>query len=171
MHSGDWDQETRQHPAMEFMERYTRETVDVRNWDESADKHHTKDFRLIKSTGQTVEGRDQAWSTLGKEVYAPFKAHRHHPTFIICWDEDDGYSMFGIANLWWTLAAPGDEKKVKDEQGQEWDGVTPAAFKFRYEKEGGEVKLAETRIFDDPSQAIVTMLKRGMIKSEDLMNM
>lgn len=77
--------------------------------------------------------------------------------------------MFGVAHLWWTLAAPGDSAKVKDASGKEWDGVTPGAFKFDYVKEGGSIKLVRTEIFSDPSQAMVYMLKRGMIKPEDLL--
>lgn len=79
--------------------------------------------------------------------------------------------MFGIANLWWTLATPGDQQKVKDTNGKEWDGATPGAFRFEYVKDGEGVKLKRTEIFSDPSQALVYMLKRGMLKADDLMKM
>lgn len=79
--------------------------------------------------------------------------------------------MFGIATLYWTLAAPGSEAKIKGKDGKEWDGATPSAFKFKYVKADGGIKLAKTEIYSDPSAAIVKMLKRGMITGEQLMSM
>ncbi|KAK4502982.1 hypothetical protein PRZ48_006409 [Zasmidium cellare] len=167
IHTGTWDDEMRSHPALAWMEKYTRNIIDTRSWNTPASDWHTPDFTFQKSTGQVVEGADAAFKSVA-EVYAPFSAHCHDPAFLICWETSSGWGMFGIANLWWTLAAPGDSSKVKDVDGKEWDGVTPGAFRFEYVKKGDEIKLARTEIFSDPSQAMVLMLKRGMIKSEDL---
>lgn len=49
--------------------------------------------------------------------------------------------------------------------------MIPSAFRFSYNK-GGKVdgmEMSKTTIFSDPSQPLVQMLKRGMLKPEQLM--
>nr|GFD60684.1 hypothetical protein [Tanacetum cinerariifolium] len=73
---------------------------------------------------------------------------------------------------YWTLAVPGKQEsgdKVKDAEGNEWDGAMPAAFNFKYRKDGDGIRMSQTEIAADPSATIVGMLKRGMMKPEDLM--
>jgi hypothetical protein len=105
-------------------------------------------------------------------MYTPFAEHRHIPNFFVCWEVEDGWEMTGLANFYWNLAVKGDGAKVKDEEGNEWDGKVNSAFKFAYKKEGegnGGIRMAATSIHGDPTAAVVTMLKRGMMKPEDLM--
>ena len=59
--------------------------------------------------------------------------------------------------------------KVKDKEGNEWDGANPAAFNFAYRKVDGGIRLAKTEIAADPTATVVEMLKRGMMKAEDLL--
>lgn len=40
VHFGTWDDTTRAHPAMKWMEEYTRRQVDDRRWDEPARNYH-----------------------------------------------------------------------------------------------------------------------------------
>jgi hypothetical protein len=94
----------------------------------------------------------------------------HDPEFLIAFDTDDGWGMLGLATLYWNLAAKGEGgQKVKDKSGKEWDGAGPAAFKFGYTKVDGGIRLNRTEIMADSSKAVVMMLKRGMMKPEDLM--
>ncbi|KAK5685444.1 hypothetical protein LTS10_003522 [Elasticomyces elasticus] len=169
IYAGTWDETTRKHPAMKWMEHYTKNVVDARRFDEPATSvGHTLDWTLQKSTGEVVEGADKAWAAL-QEVYAPFSEHVHNPSFLACWETEKGWDMIGIAYLWYNLQAPGDGK-IKGYGGKEWDGVLPGAFKFSYVKSGDDgVQLARTEIFSDPSAALVQMLKRGMLKPEQLM--
>ena len=75
-----------------------------------------------------------------------------------------------MATLYWNLVAPGEGAKVKGRDGKEWDGATPAAFNFRYVKQSdGGIRLGKSVTFGDPTSAVVMMLKRGMMKPEDLM--
>jgi hypothetical protein len=124
---------------------------------------------LIRPNGEIVSGGDATFTSLQQQVYAPFSEHLHDPEFIVAWDTDDGWSMLGLATLYWNLAVKGDGQKVKDRSGKEWDGANPAAFKFGYVKADGGIKLSRTEIMGDSSKAVVTMLKRGMMKPEDLM--
>jgi hypothetical protein len=78
--------------------------------------------------------------------------------------------MLGQATLYWNLVAKGDGKGgVKDKSGKQWDGAGPAAFRFGYVKGEDGIKLDRTEIMADSTAAVVTMLKRGMMKPEDLL--
>lgn len=170
IHSGSWDEETRQHEAMAWMEKYTY-AVDAKAWNsEPFSNWFTPDSVLQKSTGEVVTGGEAAWKSLREEVYAPFAAHYHDAQFLVTWETETGWEMFGVAALHWNLAVPGDGgAKVKDAKGNEWDGVGPAAFNFHYRKTGEGIRLSKTAIYADPTAAVVAMLKRGMLKPEDMM--
>ena len=129
---------------------------------------HTRDWTLQKSSGEVVEGNEKAWKAL-QEVYAPFKEHVHDPNFFVCWESKDGWELIGTASVYYILQAPG-EGGVKGPHGKQWDGVAPGAFHFDMVKAGGDkLELRRTSIFTDPSAALVQMLKRGMLKPEQLM--
>lgn len=132
----------------------------------------TSDHVLIRTTGQKDSGAQASVDALYKEIYAPFAKWVHIPQHLICYEVDDGWEMIGLATLYWTLAVPGKAEsgeKVKDAEGNEWDGCNPASFSFRYRKDGEGIRLAKTEIAADPTLAVVGMLKRGMMKAEDLM--
>ncbi|CAG5137076.1 uncharacterized protein ALTATR162_LOCUS35 [Alternaria atra] len=124
---------------------------------------------FTKSTGETISGGAASWTTLGKELYTPFASHLHDPFLLLCWENEEGWEMFGAATLYWNLAVSGDGQKVKDRKGREWDGAGPASFKSTYVRQDGEIRLAGTQIFADQTGAMRTMLKRGMLKREDLL--
>ena len=153
---------------MAFMEKYTH-GIDERNFvtKDLQACGNTADWTFQKSTGEKIEAGEKSWHKL-REVYGPFSEHVHDPTFLLAWETSEGWGMIGLANLWWKLAVGGDST-IKGHGGKEWDGVTPSAFKFAYRKEGKEIKLASTEIYSDPSAALVQMLKRGMLKPEQLM--
>lgn len=156
--------------AYDCREEYAN-AVDAKAWDnEPYSKWLTSEHVLHKSTGEVVSGGEMSWATLSKGVYAPFKEHLHDPSLIVAWEVGDGWEMLGVATLYWTLVAPGDGSKTKDRSGKEWDGSSPAGFNFHYVKQSdGGIKLNKTAIYSDPSAAMVTMLKRGMMKPEDLL--
>ena len=81
-------------------------------------------------------------------------------------------AVLGQANMYANLHAPGNEPKVKDGSGKQWDVVTPSAFHFAYVKDSRAkhdgVRLQSTRIFADSGPALMMMLKRGQLKPADL---
>lgn len=83
IHTGSWDDETRQHPAMKWFETYTKEVIDGRQFDKDPLADHISDFVMVKSTGQQVKGAEAALKSLGTEIYAPFSSHLHDPEFLI----------------------------------------------------------------------------------------
>jgi len=132
----------------------------------------TPDHQLVRTTGQKHSGASECIDALYKDIYAPFAKWAHVPYHIICYEVDEGWEMMGLAMLWWSLAVPGKQEgggeKVKDGEGVEWDGCNPAAFNFRYKRDGEGIRLAKTEIAADPTVAVAAMLKRGMMKAEDL---
>ena len=87
-----------------------------------------------------------------------------------CWETERGWALSGVATLYWDLVVSGDGEKVKDRTGKQWDGAGPAAFRFEYVKQSdGGIKMGSSETFADPTAAVVTMLKRGMMKPEDLL--
>lgn len=124
VHYGDWDDETRKHPAMNFMEDYTRNAIDSRKFDAPHSDWHSDNYSYLKSDGTDIKsGGKDAWAGVGA-TYAPFTAHIHQPLFLMCIETDYGYEMQGQA---WVFANfPGDvsagEQKHKDgREGKEWD--------------------------------------------------
>ncbi|KAF3037728.1 hypothetical protein E8E11_005283 [Didymella keratinophila] len=171
VHYGTWDDETRAHPAMKWMEQYTNQ-VDAKAADEVKNNWMAQDHFLVRSTGQKDTGAQASVDALYKEIYAPFAEHAHVPYHLVCYEVDDGWEMMGLATVYWNLAVPGKQEsgeKVKDKEGNEWDGAMPGAFNFHYRKEGGGIRVTKTEIAADPTAAVVGMLKRGMMKPEDLM--
>ncbi|KAK3677021.1 hypothetical protein LTR78_003226 [Recurvomyces mirabilis] len=169
IYEGGWSDETRKHPASKWLENYTTKVIDTGLQGKSADGiGHTKDWTYQKSTGEVIEGNEKAWKAL-QETYAPFKEHLHDPKHVAIWETKDGWAMYGVASVYYKLQVPG-EGGVKGPHGKEWDGVSPGAFYFDIVKAGGDkLQLRRTNIFNDPSAALVQMLKRGMLKPEQLM--
>jgi hypothetical protein len=117
-----------------------------------------------------VSGGDAFFASLSKDVFAPFSEHLHDPEFLVVWETSDGWGMLGQATLYWNLAVKGDGTGgVKDKSGKQWDGANRTAFRFGYVKEEGGIKLDRTEIMADSTAAVVLMLKRGMMKAEDLL--
>ncbi len=123
---------------------------------------------LQRSTGEVVTGGEASWALLGKEIYAPFPSHVHYPEFAIAWEVEGGYEMIGTATLYYDLDVPGDGAKIQGKDGNQWDGQGPGAFHFRYVKQGdGDLRLAASTIYADPTPAMMLMVHRGMLKPEN----
>ncbi|MCJ1460821.1 hypothetical protein MMC28_011203 [Mycoblastus sanguinarius] len=173
IHTGSWDDETRKHPAMKWMEDYTMASIDTRAWDTIPySDYHTDDFTLYKADGSVEKGGKQAWEKGLPTVYGPFKSHLHEPNFLVCTETKYGWEMIGQANVYANLHVEGKEPKVKDGSGREWDHVTPGAFHFEYVKDSKAkhqgILLKSSRIFADSGPALMLMLKRGQLKPGDL---
>lgn len=135
VHYGDWDDNTRSHPAMKFMEAYTG-AFEQRAWEKPHDIWITDDHVFVHSDGTVHKGAEATWA-LVKEVYGPFIAYHFQPYFLVCWEVDkDTYEMMGQATFFAHL--PGDpvagEQKVTDNKGRQWDIALPGGFKFQYKK-------------------------------------
>lgn len=170
VHHSTWDDTTRKHPAMKWMEDYTLD-FDTHSF---SPKWYSKDWTLHKADGGVVSGREAGIAAL-KEIYGPLTAHFHEPYFLICTEIADGWDMIGQAKLFGNLngSPAAGEAKVKDRQGREWDMCVPGGFHFHYVKDpgaenGGGILLKKTEIMSDSGVPMGIMLKRGLIKAQDL---
>jgi len=169
--SAGWDK-VRAHPAMQWMEKYTLAFDADQLASSSFSDWHTDDLTYQKGTGEVITGGETAFKAC-LEVYAPFAAHLHEPAFVIVWETEDGYEMVGQATLFADLKVPGGEKKMADLTGRKWDIGIPGMFRFSYMKVEGAphdgLKMRRNEVFSDSGPAIVEMLKRGMVKPEQLL--
>jgi len=188
VHTGDWDEESRKHPAVKWMEEYTKTQVDSRVWTDGKvmNDWHTSDFAYQRSDGGRREGVDKVNGAL-TEVYGPFSAHKHRPTFLLCWyaysllpdkqishkhyrrEDGNGWTIFGHAHVY--VGFKGVEGTITDPDGDKWSAVMEAAFRFWYVKdESGKdgIKIQETRTYADPMPAIGFMLQKGIVSAKDL---
>jgi hypothetical protein len=133
---------------------------------------HAPDFSYHKSNGEIFEGGAEAFEAI-KETYAPFDVTNHEPNFLGCWETEDGWEMLGQAYLYGNLKAPGGSGKAHtDSEGHKWDVGVPSSFHFAYVKDssGPEgIKLKRTQVFSDSAPVLVEMLKKGMLKPEQLL--
>ncbi len=166
---GDWNDESRKHPAMKWMEDYTkmfdRKGYNTEKWIDWT----TEDNVFTGADGTAYEGGEKAWEG-ASAVYQPFAEYTHHPYFAIAVKTDYGYEMLGQAYLYGNLPGErgeGEPPKVTDRRdGKEWDVCIPGAFRFQYVKGKGKYGFAlrRTDIHSDSMGAVMTLVKRGVIK-------
>lgn len=183
IHSGGWSAETRAHPALKFLEEYAASHFDQQAWNTNhfSEWHHS-DWHLTKADNTVVSGGHEVWTEGIPSIYGPFAGHLHDPTFLIVWDTEEGYEMIGEANVFLDLNVAEEDKgadesgttKEKDSNGKEWDALMPGSFHFWFAKaEGGEgnthgLLMKRTQLFADSAPITGLMIKKGLVKKEDL---
>ncbi len=104
-HHGTWDAETRQHPAMAWMETFTRGQIDGKKFSTPYNDYHADDFSFQLSNGTVVHGGADAWAAVA-QLYAPFQAHLHEPSYLLVTERESGWNMLGVANVHFELPGP-----------------------------------------------------------------
>jgi len=171
IHTGNWDEETRSHPAVKFLEDYAAE-FDKSDWSIEHEAWTTADWELQKADGTTFHGAKESYDAV-KELYGPLTAFLHEASFLIAWDTKEGWDVVGFANLFMNLPGESQGQKVKDEaQGKSWDLMVPTAFRFTYVKDSRSkhdgILLKKTVIYADSGPVVMGLLKRGVLKPEQL---
>ncbi|KAF2101303.1 hypothetical protein NA57DRAFT_72744 [Rhizodiscina lignyota] len=169
-----WDDTTRSHPCMKWFEDYTMLFNSKEMFDKKYSEWHTDDYKYQKSTGEVIKGGAEAFEAV-KQTYAPFKGTNHEPNWLCCWETEQGWEMVGQAVMFGNLQAPGGSGQVHaDMKGDKWDVAIPSAFHFEYVKDPSGpspgIKLKRTEVFGDSAPVVVEMLKRGMLKPEQLLS-
>jgi hypothetical protein len=159
-----WEQ-ARVHPAIAWLEKYTKAFDSRESWATPHSEWHTEDYVYTKATGETFCGA-AAWNAAHKD-YAPFKAMCNEPKWGCIWETKSGWEMVGEVILFADFAVEGREKKFEDLQGRRWDLGMPGMLRFEIVRDEGSkhegIKLKRIQNFSDTRPVIMEMLKRGMI--------
>jgi len=176
VHYGDWDDHSRSHPALKFLEKFVH-YWDSREWirDPSTSANWlTSDFVLQKADGSLVTGSDAAIADL-QAIYEPLTAHLHDPRYIVIHDSKDGWEMLAQAVLYANLVGEPakEEVRAKDGKGKEWDMGVPSAFHVRFAKDdtaknGMGILIKMEELMSDSGVAVGILLKRGVLSAKDL---
>ncbi|KAF9730633.1 hypothetical protein PMIN01_11502 [Paraphaeosphaeria minitans] len=132
VHVGTWDNETRKHPAMKWMEEYTLSFNKRAEWDKEESEwvsfswfyssefqndptssstynemthHHLQlspDFTFVRPDGKSSTGNAAAFAE-SKTMYQHFTSEFHDPCFIITWETEFGWEMIGQAHIFANL--------------------------------------------------------------------
>jgi hypothetical protein len=92
IHYGTWDDITRAHPAMKWLEDFVR-AWDSREWytdDSALFKWITPDFVLKKADGSSTSGAEKGFAAL-KASYGPLISHLHIPYYLVVTKTRDGW--------------------------------------------------------------------------------
>ncbi len=168
-----FDETTRSHPCMNWCEKYTLSFDSREMFQKDYSEWHTDDYTYQKSNGQVTSGGAAAFDKV-KEDYSFFSGTNHAPNFLCCWETADGWEMLGQAVMYANLAAPGGSGQVMtDPAGKKWDVGVPSAFHFFFVKDpsgsAGGIKMKRMEVYGDSMPVAAEMLKRGMMKPEQLM--
>lgn len=172
IHNNDWDDTSRQHPAMAFMERYTNKFDEgLAAMEAELDVWHDDNFTYVASNGQTVQGIKPAFEAL-KQTYGPLEKYHHEPYYLNCYAAPGGkegdYEMIGLAKVYVDIPGEKGGEGPKDLTGKQWEASLPGGFKFYYRRVGDGFKLAKTEIFSDSGPVVSLLLKKGVVTAKDL---
>ena len=159
----------REHPVVDFLYDHQEafDHGDMKN--QPYTKWQTEDFVLTKPDGTVLppgEASFKAWV----ETYAPFTEHLHQARYICVYERNGVWEMFVTANIFADLVVPGKKTRM-DLSGRRWDVVIPGSvfFTFVADRNGPKGFLMKSMtIHGDVSIVLSEMIKRGMVKPEDL---
>jgi hypothetical protein len=122
--TGDWEQ-SRSHPAMVWMEKFTKAWDAREVTDENASEWNTADYVYTDAKGVESKGALEGHKA-ASAVYAPFSEYHHEPIGpAAVWETENGYFMTGQATLFADLPVPGEAKSKADASGKKWDLAIP----------------------------------------------
>ncbi|OAP63749.1 hypothetical protein AYL99_02976 [Fonsecaea erecta] len=172
----DKSQSFRSHPVLDFLFDHSEafDNPDQKMKTGPYTRYHTDDFVFTKADGTAFPPGEPSWQAF-VGGYAPFTAHRHEARYCNVYErggEGSGaWEMMGVAHIFADLAAPGEEKTKSDLSGRLWDVVVPGAFLFNCvaDPTGPKgFKVKSMTIYGDGTPVVAAMIKRGMVKPEDL---
>ncbi|KIW83341.1 hypothetical protein Z517_02586 [Fonsecaea pedrosoi CBS 271.37] len=169
--SPDKSQSFREHPVLDFLFDH-QEAFDQGDMKTGPyTRYHTDDFVFTKADGTVFAPGEASWQGW-LAGYAPFTEHLHQARYCCVYERGDGsgWEMMGVAHVFANLAAPG-EKTKEDLSGRRWDVVVPGAFLFNCVKDPSGpkgFKVKSMTLYGDGTPVLAEMVKRGMVKPEDV---
>jgi len=159
----------REHPVLDFLVDH-QEAFDHGNMKtQPYTQYHTNDFICTKPDGTVLPPGEASWKGW-LESYAPFTEHLHEARYCCAYERNGGWEMVGFAQIYANLLVPGEKTKT-DLSGRQWDVVVPGAFLFTCvaDPSGPKgFKVSSVTLFGDGTPVVGEMMKRGMVKPEDL---
>lgn len=160
----------REHPVLDFLFDH-QEAFDCGSMKtEPYTVFHADDFTFTKTDGTVLPPGEASWKAW-LEGYAPFTEHLHEARYCCVYERNGGWEMMGIATIYGNLHVPGAKTK-KDLSGRLWDVAVPGALLFTCVKDPSGpkgFKVKSMTLFGDGTPVIGEMIKRGMMKPEDLL--
>jgi hypothetical protein len=160
----------REHPVLDFLFDH-QEAFDRGNMKtEPYTVFHTDDFIFTKTDGTVLPPGEASWKGW-LESYASFSEHLHEARYCCVYERDGGWEMMGLATIYANLHVPGEKTKT-DSSGRQWDVAVPGALLFNCVKDPAGpkgFKVKSMALFGDGVPIVGEMMKRGMIKPEDLL--
>jgi hypothetical protein len=160
---------SREHPVSDFLVDH-QEAFDHGNMkNERYTVYHTDDFTFTKSDGTVLPPGEASWKAL-LEGYAPFSEHFHEARYACIYERNEGWEMVGHANVYANLLVLGKKAKT-DSFGRKWDVIVPGALVFNVVKDPAGpkgFKVKSMTLYADGVPVVSEMIKRGMVKPEDL---
>ncbi|EPS40822.1 hypothetical protein H072_5271 [Dactylellina haptotyla CBS 200.50] len=157
------------HPVLAFLNSH-QEAFDHGNMkNEPYTVFHTDDFTFTKTDGTVLPPGEESWKGW-LAGYAPFVEHLHKTRYACVYERNGEWEMFGFADICANLPVPGEKTKT-DSTGRKWDVMVPGAFKFTVVNDTTSekgYKIKTMTVFGDGVPVVGEMMKRGMIKPEDL---
>jgi hypothetical protein len=159
----------REHPVSDFFVDH-QEAFDNGNMkNEPYTVFQTEDFTFTKSDGTVLPPGEASWKGF-LEGYAPFSQHYHEARYVCIYELNQTWEMVGFAHVYANLLVPGEKTKT-DSSGRQWDIVVPGALHFICVKDPAGpkgFKVKAMTLYGDGVPVVTEMIKRGMIKPEDL---
>ncbi|KAJ6263726.1 hypothetical protein Dda_2296 [Drechslerella dactyloides] len=163
------EERLREHPVLDFLFHH-QESFDHGNMKtEPYTVFHTDDFTFTKTDGTVLPPGEASWKGW-LEGYVFFTEHLHEARYVCVYERDGGWEMVGVANIYCNLPVPGERTKT-DLSGRKWDIVVPGSFIFNCVQDSAGpkgFKVKSMTLFGDRVPAVAEMIKRGMVKPEDL---
>ncbi len=87
VHTGDWNESSRAHPALAWFEPVVRDIFDAHLWDTPYSDIYTDYFHLLKPDGTEISNGKEAWAQVA-QLYAPFTKQRTQPFYLVATDTE-----------------------------------------------------------------------------------
>lgn len=169
INAGDSEKKFREHPVLDFLFHH-QESFDHGNMKtQPYTEFHAHEFVFTKSDGTVFPPGEASWKGW-LEGYAPFTEHLHEARYCCVYERGGGWEMIGVAHLFANLVVPGEKTKT-DRSGRQWDIEVPGVMVFNCVPDPSGPKGFKVRaitLFADGTPVLGAMIKRGMVKQEDL---
>lgn len=171
-YTSGWE-DGRVHPALAWLEKCTKAFDSRESWSTPYSDWHTDDYTFIKPNGEVTTGGEPAFKAT-QENYRAFSSSLHEPQWACVWESQNIWNVIGEAIVYGDFPDTGTEnKRFEDRTGRTWDERLCGMFRFEFVQDKDAIhdgmKMKRLQAYCDTSPMVADMLKRGMMKADDLL--